>query len=790
MMVRALRLRTLRWFFNMNDRGLSVNCQRLYAEALALEQAGYFEPAQAKYQQILELDNETAEVWHGLSRVCFYQDQYDAALDALARCLILDETQASQYYSLGLVWEKLGNITEAIPAYQRAIDLDAEGVDGCLKLGELLAKLAEFQSAQFYYQQAIDRQPNTVTGYLKLGNIFLGQNRAEDAIAIYEKALNIHPNNSALLYQMALAFRVNQNSEMADLYFGLAAEAQYQYETAIQFYHNILQTQLPTVEIYLRLGNCYQSLDQWFEAIQVYQIALRVFPNQVEFDLALISAWQSLGDTRIALQISELAVDRFPNQISVRFAKQSLLPILYDYSQEIAEYRQHFTEELVKLIEQTDLDNSEVKQQALTAIGTKTHFYLQYQGYDDLELQKQYGGFVHRIMKANYPEWTKPLLLPTLTANQKIKIGYISAHLTWHTVGLVFLGWLRDCDRSQFEIYCYYTGKETDLITNLFQLYSDQFYHIYGNLENIVEQISADQLHILVFLDVGMCPQITQIAGLRIAPIQCAAWGHPITTGLPTIDYFISAELLEPPRAQNHYSERLFCLPNLGINYAKPPLLEPQKTRYDFYLRKDTILYLSCQSLFKYLPDFDQILVAIAKQVKTAQFVFVAHWNAAITEKFQQRLKQSFAENNLNSKKYCTILPRLDKTDYLQLNRIADIGLDTIQFTGFLTTLDSLSCHLPIVTCEGEWMRSRQSAGILNRLGITETIAKNREDYIKIAIKLGLDVEWRLAIREKIKQNQWKLYEDKSCVPALENFYQQTIHNFNQISLIKGDFNN
>jgi predicted O-linked N-acetylglucosamine transferase (SPINDLY family) len=76
-------------------------------------------------------------------------------------------------------------------------------------------------------------------------------------------------------------------------------------------------------------------------------------------------------------------------------------------------------------------------------------------------------------------------------------------------------------------------------------------------------------------------------------------------------------------------------------------------------------------------------------------------------------------------------------------------------------------------------MRSRQSAGILNRLEITETIAQNREEYIKIAIKLGLDLEWRLAIREKIKQNQWILYEDKSSVPALENFYQQTIHNFN-----------
>jgi len=774
----------------MNDHGSSVNIQGLYAEALALEQAGYFESAQEKYQRILELDQDNIQAFQGLARAYFYYEQYDQVLEVLERCLILDQTQGNQYYNLGLVWEKLGNITEAISAYKRAIELDVDGIDGCLKLADLLAELGEFKTAQFYYQQGIDRQPDTVRGYLKLGNLFLGQNWVEDAIAIYEKALNIHPNHGDLLYQMGLAFRVNQNSEMADFYFALAAESQEQYQTAIQFYHNILQTQFATVEIYLNLGKCYQNLEQWLKAVTIYEQALQRFPDRIELYLALISAWQNLGEIQIAWQMAEHSIDRFPNHISVRFAKQFLLPILYDNSPEVLKYRQHFTEELVKLIEQTDLDNSEVKQQALTAISRETHFYLQYQGYDDLELQKQYGGFVHRIMEANYPEWTKPLLLPPLTNNQKIKVGYISCHLTWHTVGLVFLGWLRDCDLNQFEIYCYYTGKKTDKITNLFQLYSDQFYHIYGNLEPIVEQILDDKIHILVFLDIGMSPQLTQIAGLRVAPIQCAAWGHPITTGLPTIDYFISAELLEPPGAQNHYSERLFCLPNLGINYAQPPLLEMPKTRLDFGLKEDAILYLSCQSLFKYLPDFDLILIAIAQQIKSAQFVFIAHWNAAINQKFKQRLNRSFAEHHLDFQEYCIIIPRLDKIDYLQLNNLADIGLDTLQFTGFLTTLDSLSCCLPLVTCEGEWMRSRQSAGILNRLGITETIAQNREDYVKIALRLGLDLEWRLAIREKIKQNQWKLYEDKSCIPALENFYQQTIHNFNNISLIKGDFNN
>lgn len=98
----------------MNNRRLNVNIQRLYAEALALEQAGYFEPAQAKYQRVLELDQNNIEALQGLARAYFYYQEYDQVLEILEHCLILDGTQGSQYYSLGSVWEKLGNITEAI----------------------------------------------------------------------------------------------------------------------------------------------------------------------------------------------------------------------------------------------------------------------------------------------------------------------------------------------------------------------------------------------------------------------------------------------------------------------------------------------------------------------------------------------------------------------------------------------------------------------------------------------------------------------------------------------------
>ena len=70
------------------------------------------------------------------------------------------------------------------------------------------------------------------------------------------------------------------------------------------------------------------------------------------------------------------------------------------------------------------------------------------------------------------------------------------------------------------------------------------------------------QLDLLLYLDHTMSSMTTRLAMSRLARVQAASHGHPMTTGLDSasgIDYFVSWAAAELPlnQAQGHYTERL-----------------------------------------------------------------------------------------------------------------------------------------------------------------------------------------------------------------------------------------
>lgn len=519
------------------------------------------------------------------------------------------------------------------------------------------------------------------------------------------------------------------------------------------------------------MSECFRQLNLLDRSFDTLREGIQLYPTDARLHFTLSVNLQGSGRIQEAISSANTASNLLPHDYTFKILKNLLVPIVYETPDEITFYRQRFIRGLQTLIQQTSLETPEEQKEALAGIGRLTNFYISYQAQNDRELQCQYGSLVHQIMAANYPPWVVPLSMPPLKENNKIRIGYVSAFLHSYSGTLWLTGWLRYCDRQNFEIYCYYTGNDADVVTQQFREYSDAFYLIPYNLEAASEQIISDRLHVLVFPEIGMNSQIMQMAGLRLAPVQCVAWGHPVTTGLPTIDYFLSSELMEPENAADHYSETLIRLPNIGVSYPKPYIPPLTKTRSDFQLRDDSVIYLCCQAPYKYLPQYDFVLAEIARRVPLAQFLFLRG------DLLKPRLGRAFAAVNLNYEDYCVFLTIPERLDYLTINLLSDVYLDTFTWSGGNTTLEAIACHLPIVTCPGEFMRGRHSDSFLKMIGVTDTIARDEAEYIEIAVKLGLDPAWRRRIVERIRESHDRLclYNDKACVIGLEAFYKQIV---------------
>jgi protein O-GlcNAc transferase len=735
-------------------------------QGLHYHQAGNWKQAEQLYRSALKLDPQNADAYHLLGVLAHQVGDSDAALVNLTQAIQLSPHQPVYLNSLGEAYRATGQLKEAVSCYTQALSYDYQYAEAHYNLANAQQTLGQIDAAIASYRHVIHLKPELAPAHHNLGVLLKQQGQLDAAIAAYRQALALQPNYPLALNSLGVLL-----GEM-----GQVNEAIQHLEQAIQ-----LDPNLP--EAHLNLGNLLkgqtqatkQGLTPIQRARQRYQQALQLKPDWAVAYFTLGNFYKDQGQTAIALEHYQKALQIQPNYPEAFWNQCLILPILYETPDEIATWRSRFQEGLQTLTESVRLNTQTEKQQALAGLSCMTNFFLQYQGLSDRPLQEQYGQLVQRVMQANYPQWSRPI--QRRVTQRRIRVGFLSSFFREHTVGKLFLGWLQGLNRQDFDVYCYSTGQQHDDWTTEFRQASDHFTAIYNQFEATAHQIERDRLDVLILTDIGMNAESYKFAGLRLAPVQCVAWGHPITSGLPTVDYFLSSAEMEPPDAQADYSETLVQLPNIGISYARPTLPQTRKQREEFGLPPDAVLYLSCQSLYKYLPQYDAIFPEIAQQVPQSRFIFLASPTKGdfVTEQFKTRLGQVFHAYGLERDHYCVFLPRLDRTDYLQINLLSDIFLDTFAWSGGNTTLEAIACGLPIVTCPGEFMRGRHTYAMLNILGMTATIAQDQADYVDIAVRLGLDGNWRRETIARMQAQADQLFSDSACIRSLEEFLKNAV---------------
>jgi protein O-GlcNAc transferase len=664
-------------------------------------------------EKVVRSDRRDADAWYALGAVNHRQGAHDEAARCYEKTIALNPAHPEAYFHLGNLRGQAGDFDRAVPCYRKALQLAPRSAEAARNLGAVLQALGRTGDAIECYRGALSRGAASADIHFNLGNALADLGAYADSIAAYRDALALAPRRADILINLGIALE-----ESGDL----------------------------------------------DEAVVQYENALAAEPGSSAARRCLGAALAEQGRTGEALACYREALARAPDDgLKLRLAM--LLPAIPGSLEELRRWRGRFEAEIARL-EAEPVTLSEPTEIA------GTNFYLSYHGLNNRELHTRVAGLYARACPAL--SWTAPHCADPKRRPGKIRVGFISRYLHDHSIGKTTRGLVANLSREQFEVASLFAPPSHEDETSRFiREHSDRSLALPRNLDAARRAIAGLELDVLFYQDIGMDLFTYLLAFSRLAPVQCVSFGHPDTTGIASVDYFISNDLFEPAGAAAHYSERLFLLRDLGTlaYYYRPPAPAATKRREDFGLPAEAHLYLCPQTLFKLHPEFDALLAGILRSDPRGLVVLICAKSSRWVDLLEARFKATMPD--VASR--IVFLSRQDSAGFASLLAACDVVLDTIHFNGMNTSLEAFSAGTPVVTLPGDFQRGRHTAGMYRKMEFTECIAADQNDYVRIAARLGTEEDYRRHVSSEILRRNEVLFEDMRVVREFERFFVEAV---------------
>lgn len=434
------------------------------------------------------------------------------------------------------------------------------------------------------------------------------------------------------------------------------------------------------------------------------------------------------------------------------------LRAVYDSSAQMLEARRRYAEEL------ESLEATPLRMERPHVEVSCQPFYLAYMGMNDRDLQER----LARIYQKASPElaYVAPHCAPERERRPgALRVGFASAFFRRHSVGMFYNGVLRRLlERADMEVHAISFGEGLD--EELQRMFEARARHVEvpkKDLDASRRIIAGLELDVLLYADIGMHPTSYFLAFSRLAPLQVCMAGHPETSGIPSLDYFLSSALMELPEADAHYSERLIRLRALPTAFPRPA---PQELleRARLGLSEDRHIYVCPMRLQKMHPDFDRALAEILRRDEEAEIVlFQDHaspvWDLQVKRRFERGFPEVYGRLNF--------LPWANKQEFHSVLAHADAALDTFHYGGGVTALIALATGCPFITLPGRMMPSRQLLGYYRKMQLMDCVAADFDDYVAKVLRLGRDRPYRDALRASILERNAVLFDNHEMADEL-----------------------
>jgi predicted O-linked N-acetylglucosamine transferase (SPINDLY family) len=237
---------------------------------------------------------------------------------------------------------------------------------------------------------------------------------------------------------------------------------------------------------------------------------------------------------------------------------------------------------------------------------------------------------------------------------------------------------------------------------------------------------------------------VTELFALRPAPVQVNWLAYPGTSGASFIDYLLADRIVVPEASRADFSEAVVWLPHCfqPSDTTRPVGVPPPRAALG--LPSDGCVFASFNNGYKITPEVHADWMAILDAVPGSVL-----WLLAPGAEAETRLRASTERAGVDPARL-VFQPKRPHLAYLALYRHADLFLDTRPYGAHTTASDALWAGCPLLTLPGDTFASRVGASLLRALGLEDLIARDREEYRRLAIALGRDGQARAALRSRL----------------------------------------
>ncbi|GJQ10742.1 hypothetical protein GpartN1_g2533.t1 [Galdieria partita] len=758
------------------------------------------------------LDETNCRVLCGLSSTIreVAPDRITEALDYLRKAYEYNPSDsevaqilASFLVDIGVRLKLAGLSKEAISYYEEALSVCPTFSQACYNLGVTFADLGQTDEALRYYTQAIQHNPHHAEAYCNAGVIYKEKGDLMTAIEKYKQSLESNPNFDLARNNLAIAY--------SDL--GTVWKTRGDLSKSICYYKKSLSLNPCYPDAHYNLGVAYSEARKFDRAVTHYELAVRFNPSHTESLNNLGVLYKEMGNLERAIASYKAALSINPQY----FQTHNNLAVVYTIMGACDLAKEHLSMAIalnscyseahnnlgVLLRDEGDIHGAiehyehclRIDPRADMTAQNRLHALNYADEYDVetiyLEHKKWGDQFVERIQQemenaANSGNEIAYRLSEKRVVdsvprgpNHRLRIGYISPDFFTHSVSYFIEAPLYYHDSNNVEVFIYSNVSKPDRKTARFKCFDSVKTHwreIIGESTLMVcQKILQDRIDILIELAGHTAGNRLDVMAAQPAPIQVTWIGYPNTTGLSTVDYRLTDNIVDPENTIQKFTEKLWRLPACFLCYTPSVDAPPCSTQVPVVENGFCITFGSFNVLAKTQTNTIALWSRILHLVPNSRLLLKAK---PFASSFARKRFEYVFETVGISPDRLDLLPLLPETrNHLETYSLVDICLDPFPYAGTTTTCEALYMGVPVVSLSAAGRNHAHSVGesLLKSIGHPELVARSEEEYVDIAVSLANDLDRLKRLRSSLRKEMLSspLCDGATFVKELESAYYQ-----------------